>query len=198
MCRLHTEEPASHALRRIPRARFLYLHRRGRSWLQARYRDSPQTVWHALDRTRRQCHHRTSLLQAERQIRRFLGAPSPDQGCLDFKNLSSPPTACKGMICFSNPQTRSIASENCRGSAPCTEERDHSPTSSWSKRTNGSKEIKELRDELQAAPRVARRQAGPFSRDRLNRYRDRPGRKLGSADGSASPAADPGSYGTRN
>ena len=120
MCRLHTEEPASHALCRIPRARFLYLHWRRRSRLQARYRDSPQTVWHALDRTRRQCHHRTSLLQAERQIRRFLGAPSPDQGCLDFKNLSCTlrlepevPKCCAAIPIWSDTSATSIRPTNC-------------------------------------------------------------------------------------
>jgi hypothetical protein len=63
MCAVHLSQSRPHALPDISLPGFMY-HRRPRGRMQSGDRNSPQTIWHALDRQRRQRHHRPALLQS--------------------------------------------------------------------------------------------------------------------------------------
>ena len=73
--RLLREERGANALSRISIARLVCRFGSDRGGRQDGDRPPAQALRNVLDRPRRQCHHRSSLLQAERQVPGLLGGP---------------------------------------------------------------------------------------------------------------------------
>ena len=72
--RLHHPQPPPNALSAVPREGAVRVDGRRRGRMQAHRRRPTQACRDALDRGRRQRHHRLAVLQAQRPLRGFLGA----------------------------------------------------------------------------------------------------------------------------
>ena len=90
---LFPDQPSPHALSRIPRPRLMYFHRRGRSRMQGRYWHASQTSRNALDHSRRQRHHCSSLLKTQWPLSGLLGAQIRTQGRMTLHFLVVHPSA---------------------------------------------------------------------------------------------------------
>jgi len=84
-------QSGSHALPEIPLPRTLYFHRRGRGGMPSRHRYPAQARRYAWDRAGRKCPHRPALLQAQRAVRRLLGAPRGPDCRVSPSNLTCAP-----------------------------------------------------------------------------------------------------------
>src|SRR6516162_6134489 len=72
MYSIHLEQSTAYAVSRVRKTKLLYFDRLRGVWLQGTRWDTAQAGRHALDRQRRQRHHRPALQQAQRTLRRFL------------------------------------------------------------------------------------------------------------------------------
>ena len=86
---IHLSQSRAHALSEVSRPGSLHLHGRPRGRLQSGDRDSAQAHRHALDRPRRQRHHRPPLLSPEWSLRGLLGTPRPGEGRVTPTTLMS-------------------------------------------------------------------------------------------------------------
>ena len=79
---VHLPQPSPHAISDVSCPGPVHLHRCTGGWLQSVDRDPAQAVRHALERIRRQQHHRSPLFQTQWTLRGFLGTPliSPQSG----------------------------------------------------------------------------------------------------------------------